>query len=467
MKYPVIYIKGKGSHTARFSEMVEGRMYVVGDIGSAMRTLTSLRTDHAFILYEQRDPAADLSDIRLLNSWPGGGIVLITSRELTERERREYLRAGVNSAIAGDMPRKDFLRMLQFMGDYAFTHKPVAQNSPEVQIFRMPLWKRTFDIAASLSAILLLSPLLIVVAAAIKLDSPGPVVYKSKRVGSNYRIFDFLKFRSMRTDADRRLKELGELNQYAAQPQEADSGKMVLGEEEMRRLLEDTQNGMLYADDFVIAEETHHHKVETEQENAFVKIENDPRITRLGRFLRKYSIDELPQLFNILRGDMSVVGNRPLPLYEAERLTSDEYIERFMCPSGLTGLWQVEKRGQAGKLARTAQAARHRVRPQNVAVVRPEDNSAHIHGVHTERKRIKTATMKRAVFTLWLLLTAVAATAQGNSPTSNSDTATCSGFRPTTTSACSCRRCTSCSKTRATRRRWSITTKPSRYRSAN
>ena len=293
MKYPVIYIKGKGSHTARFSEMVEGRMYVVGDIGSAMRTLTSLRTDHAFILYEQRDPAADLSDIRLLNSWPGGGIVLITSRELTERERREYLRAGVNSAIAGDMPRKDFLRTLQFMGDYAFTHKPAAQNSPEVQIFRMPLWKRAFDIAASLSAILLLSPLLIVVAAAIKLDSPGPVVYKSKRVGSNYRIFDFLKFRSMRTDADRRLKELGELNQYAAQPQEADSGKMVLGEEEMRRLLEDTQNGMLYADDFVIAEETHHHKVETEQENAFVKIENDPRITRLGRFLRKYSIDEL------------------------------------------------------------------------------------------------------------------------------------------------------------------------------
>ena len=351
MKYPVIYIKGKGSHTARFSEMVEGRMYVVGDIGSAMRTLTSLRADHSFILYEQRDPAADLSDIRLLNSWPGGGIVLITSRELTERERREYLRAGVNSAIAGDMPRKDFLRTLQFMGDYAFTHKPAAQNSPEVQIFRMPLWKRAFDIAASLSAILLLSPLLIVVAAAIKLDSPGPVVYKSKRVGSNYRIFDFLKFRSMRTDADRRLKELGELNQYAAQPQEADSGKMVLGEEEMRRLLEDTQNGMLYADDFVIAEETHHHKVETEQENAFVKIENDPRITRLGRFLRKYSIDELPQLFNILRGDMSVVGNRPLPLYEAERLTSDEYIERFMCPSGLTGLWQVEKRGQAGKLS--------------------------------------------------------------------------------------------------------------------
>ena len=351
MKYPVIYIKGRGNHTARFTELTEGQMRIAGDIGAAMGKLMPLKDDHAFILYEQQGEE-DIRSIRFLRSWfPGAGIVLITSGQLTGEERRAYLGAGVNSAVPGDISRADFLRILQFMTDYTFVRKPVAGAGNEVRLFRMPLWKRAFDIAASLSAILLLSPLLIVVAAAIKLDSPGPVVYKSKRVGSNYRIFDFLKFRSMRTDADRRLKELGELNQYAAQPQEADSGKMVLGEEEMRRLLEDTQNGMLYADDFVIAEETHHHQVETEQENAFVKIENDPRITRLGRFLRKYSIDELPQLFNILRGDMSVVGNRPLPLYEAERLTSDEYIERFMCPSGLTGLWQVEKRGQAGKLS--------------------------------------------------------------------------------------------------------------------
>ncbi len=74
-------------------------------------------------------------------------------------------------------------------------------------------------------------------------------------------------------------------------------------------------------------------------------------VTRVGRFIRKYSIDELPQLFNILKGDMSIVGNRPLPLYEAELLTSDAYIDRFMAPSGLTGLWQVEKRGDAGKMS--------------------------------------------------------------------------------------------------------------------
>jgi lipopolysaccharide/colanic/teichoic acid biosynthesis glycosyltransferase len=78
--------------------------------------------------------------------------------------------------------------------------------------------------------------------------------------------------------------------------------------------------------------------------SAFVKIKNDPRVSQVGKFLRKTSIDELPQLFNVLMGHMSIVGNRPLPLYEAEKLLANDYISRFDAPAGITGLWQVIKK---------------------------------------------------------------------------------------------------------------------------
>ena len=197
---------------------------------------------------------------------------------------------------------------------------------------------------------------------AIKLESPGPALFKSKRVGTNYKIFDFLKFRSMYTDAEKRLKELSKTNnQYTVGQDESDVFTTTPSSEQIKQQMPDLgmeaemmisdEEVMLIGDDFVVAESDFSKQKEDEINNAFVKIENDPRVTKVGRFIRKYSIDELPQLFNILKGDMSIVGNRPLPLYEAEKLTIDSSIDRFMAPAGLTGLWQVEERGKGGTMS--------------------------------------------------------------------------------------------------------------------
>jgi len=90
----------------------------------------------------------------------------------------------------------------------------------------------------------------------------------------------------------------------------------------------------------------HLNSYEEGQEAVFVKLKNDPRVTKIGKIIRKGSIDELPQLFNVLKGDMSIVGNRPLPLYEAEMLTKDAWAARFIAPAGLTGLWQTAPGGK-------------------------------------------------------------------------------------------------------------------------
>ena len=93
-------------------------------------------------------------------------------------------------------------------------------------------------------------------------------------------------------------------------------------------------------------------KIEAAKNNStFVKIVDDPRVTKVGKFIRNTSIDELPQLINVIKGDMSIVGNRPLPVYEAEMLTADALSKRFLAPPGITGLWQVELRGKGGKMS--------------------------------------------------------------------------------------------------------------------
>jgi lipopolysaccharide/colanic/teichoic acid biosynthesis glycosyltransferase len=229
-------------------------------------------------------------------------IPIVALAERDEHVDRHALQSmGVDDCYTFPVDWSLLERRLLYLNEYKISlFDCAARLHPQSFKVNMPFSKRLFDVIAASFGVLLAAPVCLLIAIAIKLESKGPIFYRSKRAGAGYHIFDFLKFRSMYQDADQRLKEFADRNQYGS-----GDGQTV-----------------------------------------FIKFANDPRITRVGRFIRKYSLDELPQLWNILRGDMSVVGNRPLPLYEAEQLTSDEWCARFLAPAGLTGLWQVTKRGK-------------------------------------------------------------------------------------------------------------------------
>ena len=345
----LIYIGRYEKTIKRFSKLPKEEFYNVATCDKAIKIIDKIREKFdIIILYEQTNTQTDIKDIESLRKkYPGIYMVLVMD-SLTQQESLQYLKAGINNTIPFESPQEAIDSLISFQKRRKQQKiKDLQKRGENIQTFRLPLWKRCFDILFSGTALLGLSPLLIITAIAIRLESKGAIIYKSKRVGSNYQIFDFLKFRSMYTNADKHLKDFNSLIQY--QTEEETTEDIIWGE--MPELSENEDGIVLISDDFVISEEAYINKRSHEQENAFVKLENDPRITRVGRFIRKYSIDELPQLINILKGDMSIVGNRPLPLYEAELLTSDEYIDRFMAPAGLTGLWQVEKRGDSGKMS--------------------------------------------------------------------------------------------------------------------
>ncbi len=348
-----IYIGSDKTVISNLNNIMGREPEVVSSVKQVSRIIDSHRYDNVNLLYEQtNDTKADYNNIAYLHKrYPTVYITLVTAA-LESELREKYFHAGVNNTF----PKNPSLENLKQMNDFLEMRKKYGaqKNSPstnkeDIEVFHLPLWKRLFDICFAGTAILLLSPVLILTALAIRIESKGRIIYKSKRVGANYRVFDFLKFRSMYADADKRLKELNALNQYQAEETSHDKDEYTINELENEGM--ESDGNLLISDDFVISEVSFLKQRNQEQENAFVKLENDPRITRVGKIIRKYSIDELPQLFNILKGDMSVVGNRPLPLYEAELLTSDVYIDRFMGPAGLTGLWQVEKRGGAGKMS--------------------------------------------------------------------------------------------------------------------
>jgi lipopolysaccharide/colanic/teichoic acid biosynthesis glycosyltransferase len=168
------------------------------------------------------------------------------------------------------------------------TRKPVAARI-----------KRLFDLLSATTLVTLLAPLLLVIMALIKLTSPGPIIFRQRRIGFRGNQFDMYKFRTMYDGAHLKEKELA-----------ARAG------------------------------------------GSFLKLKNDPRITPIGHFLRKYSLDELPQLFNVLEGTMSMVGPRPLLVSDLDKLPRRSPLSRFSMPPGITGLWQVSGRSDCSELKR-------------------------------------------------------------------------------------------------------------------
>ncbi len=229
--------------------------------------------------------------------------------------------------------------------------KVIKHDKQEVG-YKFPVSKRIFDILFASTILLFISPLLLLMMLAIRLESKGKVYYIAKRVGR--KTFDFYKLRSMRSGSDKLLNALAkQKNQYNSEKVETTVNFEKKCPRCSRLPFVDSCSPILYIGLNKICDYWYNYQKKAIQKSnsTFVKIVEDPRITRIGKFIRNTSIDELPQLINVLKGDMSIVGNRPLPLYEAELLTDDERSNRFLAPAGITGLWQVELRGKSGNMS--------------------------------------------------------------------------------------------------------------------
>ena len=364
----IVYL-GNNSDTQERLKYIPGRLvqFTTNYKDCTSACAPHVRNEHFILFYEQSVQTEDITAITYIKKKCKNVYIILLTHELTIDDRKMYQKCGINDTISANSSITELNKKIQFISDREMMLFDDAPSKHRILRFKIPLWKRLFDIVFSLIAIIILSPVFIITAIAIRLESKGPIIFKSKRVGTNYTIFNFLKFRSMYADAEQRLKEVAKEagNQYAdkEEEEEKDHQSVItapLGEEAEMMMMDlgmesdmmiSDDEVMLVGDDFVVSESDFNKEKEEENNNAFVKIENDPRVTKVGKFIRKYSIDELPQLFNILKGDMSIVGNRPLPLYEAEKLTVDSSIDRFMAPAGLTGLWQVEERGKGGMMS--------------------------------------------------------------------------------------------------------------------
>ncbi len=281
----------------------------------------------------------ELKKISIYNKTP----FILISNKFDFFIRIQTLKKGIDDYYALPLNLENLKNRIIFLKDFKENYNESnAQNYTEqINAYKTKVLKRFFDVTLAGGALLALSPLLIGVAIAIRLESKGKVYYISKRVGANFKIFDFYKLRSMYPDADKRLRELEHLNAYAQNDEIEDTCPRCAKLEDGKKC-----SPTVYFDGDEICEYLAIKKRNARK--AFLKIVDDPRITKVGKFIRNTSIDELPQLINIIKGDMSIVGNRPLPVSEAEAITKQGWGKRFQAAAGLTGLWQVELRGRGG-----------------------------------------------------------------------------------------------------------------------
>ena len=251
-----------------------------------------VQNEHFILFFEQSVQAEDVTAITYLKKKLKNVYIILLTHQLDQEDRKNYQQCGINDTLDANASITEINKKIQFIADREGMLFDDAPSKHRILRFKIPFWKRLFDTAI-----------------AIRLESKGPVIFKSKRVGTNYTIFDFLKFRSMYVDAESKLKEVAKAagNQYAdkdkqpeEQPQnvitaplgaEAEMMMMDMGMESDMMISDDEV--MLVGDDFVVSETDFNKEKEEENNNAFVKIENDPRVTKVGRFIRKYSIDEL------------------------------------------------------------------------------------------------------------------------------------------------------------------------------
>ena len=306
-----------GTKRANITKLVNiyKRGYASGKLNEAMTEL--LQKDHIqpqLIVFDAVygfDSIKIWADILMKNERLYSTPLIIDSENMNVDEHLQYIRNKTADDILNlsEWEENNLNLKIRFLQKYKSRTKEIEkqrrEETKEVLTRSMNDYlKRTLDVLISSASLILLAPLFLIISLAIRMETKGNIFYVSKRAGMGYRIFNFYKFRTMTQDAEDSRKKYVHLNLYP------------------------------YSD---LAR--------------FFKVENDPRITKIGSFLRNTSLDELPQLFNVLRGDMSLVGNRPLPLYEAENLTTDILAKRFMAPAGMTGLWQVQKRGKSNMTA--------------------------------------------------------------------------------------------------------------------